>query len=94
MPADPPINFETLAASGGGPPYSGYPHRIKASDLMKNFIFATLDTEDGWVEEQPGQNGHTQRKLRLPPITQSPDPLFLQLQNEALTWANKPRVLK
>ena len=77
MPADPPVNFEPLAASGGGAPYTGYPHRLKASDMMKNWVFATLDVDADLVEEQSGLGGHTQRRLKIQPGT---------TQNQLMRW--------
>lgn len=69
MPADPPIDFEALAKRGGAPGTGGYPYTIASRDLMKNFVFATLDTEAGMVESTAGRGGHTQRKLRISPGT-------------------------
>lgn len=69
MPANPPIDFEALARSGGSPATGGYPYSIKATDLMRNFVFATLDLEDGLYSETTGMQGHRQRRLRLKPGT-------------------------
>lgn len=41
-----------------------YPYAIKAVDLMKNFVFATINMDKELYVEQPGANGHRQRTLR------------------------------
>jgi hypothetical protein len=61
-------DFEALAKQGGNPASGGYPYTIKSSDLMKNFVFAALDTDDTLVETITGQGGHSQRKLKIPPL--------------------------
>jgi hypothetical protein len=65
MSANPPVKFsdKIKETSADG---SGYPYRIKADDLDKNFVFATLDVPKGWVEETTGSGGHKQRKLAVP----------------------------
>ena len=59
-----PVNFEPLAqqAKSSG----GYPVQIRASDLMKNFVYCLLDTNDGLTETTTGQGGHQMRKLKIP----------------------------
>ena len=47
---------------------TGYPYRISATDLDKNFAYAALDAEDGWIEEV-SVGSHSGRKLKLPPLT-------------------------
>jgi hypothetical protein len=67
MSANPPVKFsdKIKETSADG---SGYPYRIKADDLDKNFVFATLDVPKGWVEDTTGAGGHKQRKLLLPEL--------------------------
>ena len=60
-----PANFETLAQQGGNPAGGGYPYQIKASDLMRNFVHAALDADEEIIESATGQNGYTQRKLKI-----------------------------
>jgi hypothetical protein len=43
-----------------------YPYAIKASDLMKNFVFAMLDIAGGLYEETTGSGGYRQRRLKIP----------------------------
>lgn len=65
MPIDLPVNFKekvTLPPSMGG---SGYPYRISASDLDRNFAYAALDVEEEWVEET-SVGDEVGRKLKLP----------------------------
>lgn len=61
-----PVDFQALAQQGGNPASGGYPYTIKGSDLMRDFVFAALDTEDALVETVTGQGGHPQRKLKIP----------------------------
>ena len=65
MPATPPVNFEELVRSATGTTSRDYPYAIKASDLMKDFVFATLDINDGVYEETTGSGGYRQRKLKI-----------------------------
>ena len=67
MPIDIPVNFKekiTLPQSIDG---TGYPYRISATDLDKNFAYAALDAEDDWIEEA-SVGGHSGRKLKLPAL--------------------------
>jgi hypothetical protein len=59
-----PVDFEPLAQQPRGS--SGYPVQIKASDLMKNFVYCLLDTNDGLTETITGQGGNQMRKLKIP----------------------------
>ena len=69
MAADPPVDFQALAQGGRGQTNGDYPYAIKATDLMKNFVFATTILEDGAYEDTTGLQGHPQRRLRLRPGT-------------------------
>ena len=66
MPSNPPVDFQELAQGATGATNADYPYSIKATDLMKNFVFATLDMEDGIYEETTGMGGHRKRRLRIP----------------------------
>ena len=68
MAADPPVSFEQKAKIGGNPAAGGYPYQIRASDLDKNFVFATLDVDPSLVETTTGAGGHTQRRLKIPAV--------------------------
>lgn len=60
-----PVNFTQLAQSPGNPAAGGYPYAIKGSDLMKNFVHASLDVVDELVEEVGGAEGTSMRRLRI-----------------------------
>jgi hypothetical protein len=66
MPSDPPVDFQQLAQGARGKSGSDYPYAIKATDLMKDFVFATLDIAEGVYEETTGMQGHRQRRLNIP----------------------------
>ncbi len=79
--ANPPVDFQPLAMGGGNPSGGGYPYQIKARDLMKNFVFATMDVEDNLVEPLPGLSGHTKRRLRIRAGSQLGQLLFWDGEN-------------
>lgn len=66
MPSNPPVDFQALAQGTTGTTNKDYPYAIKATDLMKDFVFATLDIEEGVYEETTGLQGHRQRRLKIP----------------------------
>lgn len=62
-----PIDFKEKATqppSAGG---KGYPYRISAFDLMRNFSYAALDANEGWIEDKT-EGMYEGRKLKLPEI--------------------------
>lgn len=95
MPADPPINFESLSKSGGNSAAGGYPYQIKAVDLQKNFVYATNEfAADEFIEtESSGNGGHTQRKvsLKYPIPTPSVKDQILSFDGESLKWFDPPK---
>ncbi len=66
MLSNPPVNFEELVRGATGTTSRDYPYAIKAADLMKDFVFATLDIAEGLYEETTGTGGHRQRRLKIP----------------------------
>jgi len=68
MTSTPPVDFEECAKRARGSA-GQYPYSIKASDLMRNFVFATLDLDEKLVENKSGPGGHPQRALKLAPGT-------------------------
>lgn len=66
MPSDPPVDFQALAQGARGQSGSDYPYAIKATDLMKNFVYSLLILEDGLYDETTGAQGHRQRRLKIP----------------------------
>ena len=65
MPSNPPVDFQALVQGATGTTSKDYPYSIKAADLMKDFVFATLDIAEGVYEETTGTGGHRQRKLKI-----------------------------
>jgi len=65
MPTNPPVDFEEKVRGATGTTNKDYPYAIKATDLMQDFVFATLDIADGIFEETTGLNGYTQRRLNI-----------------------------
>ena len=63
---NPPVDFQALAQGATGQTNADYPYSIKATDLMKDFVFATLDIAEGVYEETTGMQGHRQRRLNIP----------------------------
>jgi hypothetical protein len=82
---NPPVSFESLARAANTPVSGAYPYSLKGRDLDKNFVFATLDVDEGLIEETTGQGGHTARRLRIPGAT-GDKTLQLLYQNEDFTW--------
>jgi len=78
-----PVNFESLAKQPSGG--SGYPHQIKASDLMKNFVFATLQVDAEYLETAT-MNGYEARKLKILPPSPGSGTYVLGSVNGSLTW--------
>lgn len=82
---DLPVNFAnkvTLPKSANG---TGYPYRISANDLDKNFAYAALDAHESWIEttnigEHPG------RKLLLPEIPSGEGTYVLGCVNGSVQW--------
>lgn len=71
MAADPPVSFQQMAQQGGDPAAGGYPYQIRASDLDKNFVFATLDVDSSLIDTISGAGGHTHRRLKIPAVPTS-----------------------
>jgi len=63
----------------------GYPYQIKADDMDKNFVYAALDAEDGYIEETGGQGGNAGRKLTFPPFVANSAVLILK-NGQSLQW--------
>ena len=82
---DVPNIFSQLVKSAGNSAAGGYPYQIKAADLDKNFVYATLEIDATLVEETSGQEGFTKRKLKIPPVPQSGTHV-LGAVSGALSW--------
>lgn len=81
-----PVDFEEIAKRPRGTTGADYPYAIKASDLMKNFIFAALDLDDSLFDTTSGQNGHTQRRLKIPALPEDVTPRNLTATGGSLGW--------
>lgn len=80
-----PVDFTEkvkLPAQGGG---TGYPYRISAEDLMRDFHYAALDAEDGWIEVNK-DSINTSRKLKLPKLPTSERLFVLGCSGGNLQW--------
>lgn len=80
-----PVDFEAKArgakqASGGG-----YPVQISAGDLMRNFVYSSLDADPSLIEQTTGQGGHPARKLKIPAVP-SGGTHVLGAKDGTLTW--------
>jgi hypothetical protein len=64
-----PVSFVDQTKISQG--VDGYPYRIRASDLDRDFVYAALDVDESYIEEVSGQNGHRSRNLKFPPIPAS-----------------------
>jgi hypothetical protein len=60
-----------MAQRARGQTASDYPYAIKATDLMKNFVYAALDGDQTLIEESVGQGGHKSRRLKIPAVPSS-----------------------
>lgn len=65
-----PVNFKEKVSNAPSPTALGYPYRISADDLDKNFAFCVLDAPNGWIESS-SIGSHYSRKLKLPPLPSS-----------------------
>lgn len=81
-----PVNFEGLSKLPAGG--SGYPYQIKASDLMKNFVFASLQVDEEYLESTTGMNGYEARKLKMFSLPELPGSgtYVLGAVDGALSW--------
>ena len=80
-----PNIFSRLVKSAGKSSSGGYPYQIKAADLDKNFVYATLEIDATLVEEKSGQEGFTKRKLKIPAVPSS-GTYVLGAVNGSLQW--------
>jgi hypothetical protein len=63
-----PVDFETLARGAKNASGGGYPVQISAGDLMRNFVYASLDADESLIEQTTGQGGHPARRLKIPTV--------------------------
>jgi len=60
-----------MAQRARGQTASDYPYAIKATDLMKNFVYCALDADQTLIEESVGQGGNKSRRLKIPAVPSS-----------------------
>jgi hypothetical protein len=80
-----PVDFTEkvkLPAQGGG---TGYPYRISAEDLMRDFYYAALDAEEGWIEMNEDSITPS-RKLMLPKLPDGDGLFVLGCSGKSLQW--------
>lgn len=80
-----PNIFSQLVKSAGKSASGGYPYQIRAADLDKNFVYATLEIDPTLVDETAGQEGFTKRKLKIPAVPGGGTHV-LGAVNGVLTW--------
>ena len=80
-----PNIFSQLVKSASNSAAGGYPYQIKAADLDKNFVYATLEIDATLVQETSGQEGFTKRRLKIPAVPSS-GTYVLGAVGGTLTW--------
>ncbi len=85
--ADLPVDFEAKARGAKSASGGGYPVQLSAGDLMKNFVFASLDVDPSLVQTSTGQGGHAARKLKIPAVPVS-GTHNLTATGGALSWTD------
>jgi len=68
-----PVDFEAKVKAASQVSGGGYPIQISATDLMRNFAYATLLVDEKYVESTTGVNGHEARKLKMFSLPTMPD---------------------
>jgi hypothetical protein len=66
-----PVDFEAKARGAKDASGGGYPVQLSAADLMRNFVFSSLDADESLIEQTTGQGGHTARRLAIPTVPSS-----------------------
>ena len=59
-----PVDFDQLAKSPASGAKGVPPVVIRASDLMKNFVYCALDADDSLIEKTTGSGGYGGRTLK------------------------------
>ena len=76
-----PVNFEERVKSAPAVGGAGYPYRISARDLMRDFVYAAVEVPS--ITDQrirngikvvfgTGDNGHTNRSIYAEPFPENP----------------------
>jgi hypothetical protein len=88
MSDDPPINFDDLVKASKKSTSEGYPYQLSSKDLMRNFVFATLQVDPDYIEAAQGLGGYPARKLKFPPIP-SEQSVLIAIDGSP-TWLSAP----
>jgi hypothetical protein len=75
-----------MAQQGGSPATGGYPYQIRAFDLDRNFVFATLQLHESLFVTTTGPSGHTARELKIPAVPSGDTIKQLTANNGSLEW--------
>jgi hypothetical protein len=76
-----PVNFEEKVKVAPAPGGAGYPYRISARDLMRDFVYAAVEVPSftdqsirNGIKEiyGTGDNGHTNRSIYAEPFPENP----------------------
>lgn len=81
-----PVKFQEKTTNPPAANGTGYPYRISANDLDKNFVYAALDADGSWIESV-GFGEHRGRRLRLPAIPSGEGVYILSVNGGELTWS-------
>jgi len=82
-----PVDFEERVKRPKGETGGDYPYAIKARDLMQDFVYAALDVDATLIQDEIGQGGHKQRRLKIPALPSDDQPAQLTAQGGSLSWA-------
>jgi hypothetical protein len=88
MPTTHPVDFEEKVRLPKGGTNADYPYSLKAADLMKDFVYAALDADESLIEKVSGEKGYQQRRLKIPALPGSDDPVQLTAQGGSLSWTS------
>jgi len=89
MSNDPPVNFDNLVKAPKKSNSEGYPYQLSSKDLMRNFVFATLQIDPDHIEDAKGLGGYPARKLKIfPPIPSEQSVLIAR--DGAPIWLSAP----
>lgn len=89
MSDDPPINFDDLVKASKKSTAEGYPYQLSSKDLMRNFVFATLQVDPDHIEGAQGLGGYPARKLKIFPPIPSEQSVLIAI-NGAPIWLSAP----
>jgi len=89
MSNDPPINFDDLVKASKKSTSEGYPYQLSSKDLMRNFVFATLQVDPDHIEAAQGLGGYPARKLKIFPPIPSEDSVLVAIGG-SVAWTSAP----